>query len=66
MICKFLTTNKWLKISQIRINKKKKEFDMIDTFNLNSISAEYRVFSQTIVTLPPNSMVNLPMRIPIK
>ncbi len=39
---------------------------MIYTFNLNSISAEYRVFSQTIVTLPPNSMVNLPMRIPLQ
>ncbi len=46
---------------QIRINKKK-----FNTFNLNSMSAEYRVFSQTIVTLPPNSMVNLPMRIPVQ
>ena len=36
------------------------------TLSLNSMSAEYRVFSQTMVTLPPSSMVNLPMRIPLQ
>lgn len=36
------------------------------TFNLKSISAEYSVFSQLIVTFPPNSIVNRPIKIPLQ
>lgn len=34
------------------------------TLSLNSISALYPVFSQFIVTTPPNSMVSVPIKIP--
>lgn len=36
------------------------------TFSLNSISALYPVFSQFIVTTPPNSIVSVPIKIPAK
>ena len=36
------------------------------TLSLNSISALYPVFSQFIVTTPPNSIVSVPIKIPGK
>ena len=36
------------------------------TLSLNSISALYPVFSQFIVTTPPNSIVSVPIKIPAK
>ena len=41
-----------------------RQFLLANTLSLNSISALYPVFSQFMVTTPPNSIVRVPIKIP--